>query len=712
MTSPASAPARFRLHARPLDLTVGAAELARGLAHRERMVAFAGGWGWGALVACDPVQVAPPGVDPFAVLGSVPRAAAGAERRAVGGGWFGAIDHARPGVRPDAVLGWYRDVLRHDGQRWWFEALVADTADGADRHAGADGADLGAGDLPLHPDEDSAQRRFAELLADLDRAGRGSGTRSGPAPSAPVRLEVERWPDRDAHLAAVERCISEIRRGEIFQANIATELQVRLHGDVHEAWASLVGDAPPARSALVVAPGRAALSASPELFLHRSGNRVRTAPIKGTRPRIGADDERERRRLAASMKDAAENVMIVDLMRNDLARVATPGGVRTGRLLTVEPHPGVWHLVSEVCATLRDDVTDRDLLTAAFPPGSVTGAPKIRACEVIADCEHRERGLFTGAVGGVSPLAGLELNVAIRTLDLGPPGPDGARRGRLGVGGGITVDSDPAEEFAECLTKAAPVLAALGGPPTPAAIAVTRPADRAAGLFETLACTDGRVSRVGEHAARLRRSYLTVTGQALTAPLEAEITATAHGLTGHHRLRVEALPGDPARVVVRATAWDGPVPLGEQPGLVLDVCRSTDGESHKFADRRWLTGHEAATGERIPLLCDPAGRILESTRSAAAAVHRGRLWVPPLDGRILPGTGRRAVLDQLAPDAVRIAPLPLGELARSDGFFLVNALRGIQWVREVQEGGVPVARWGAPDPLTLRLADGIGRTAH
>ncbi|BBG05262.1 MULTISPECIES: bifunctional chorismate-binding protein/class IV aminotransferase [Pseudonocardia] len=691
MTSTAPAPARPRLHARPLPVTAGTAELVRRLAHRERMVAFDGGWAWGALVACDPALVAPSDADPFAVLGSIPRPASGPEQRAVGGGWFGALDYAEPGARPGSVLGWYRDVLRHDGERWWFEALVAEQADGAR-----------PGELPIHPDEDSAQRRLAALLADLERPGPGG---------APVRLEVERWPDRDAHLAAVERCISEIRRGEIFQANIATELRVRLHGDVHEAWASLVGAAPPARSALVVAPDRVALSASPELFLHRSGNRVRTAPIKGTRPRTGADDERERRHLAASVKDAAENVMIVDLMRNDLARVATPGGVRTGRLLAVEPHPGVWHLVSEVCATLRDDVTDRDLLAASFPPGSVTGAPKIRACEVIADCEDRERGLFTGAVGGVSPLAGLELNVAIRTLDLGPAGPDGDRRGRLGVGGGITVDSDPAEEFAECLTKAAPVLAALGGPPPPRPGTVTRPADRAEGLFETLACVDGRVRRIGEHTARLRRSYLAVTGRVLTASLEAEITAAADGLTGHHRLRVEALPGDPARVVVHASAWAGPVPLGDQPGLVLAVRRGTDGESHKFADRRWLTGHEAATGEHTPLLCDPAGNVLESTRSAVAAIHRGRLWVPPLDGRILPGTGRRAVLDLQAPGAIRIAPLPLGALRQADGLFLVNALRGIQWVREVQEGGVPVARWAAPDPLTSRLAAGLRRTA-
>lgn len=720
MTS--TAPARTGLHRVPIPVDVapsGVAAAVRRLAHRPRLVAFGGSWSWGALVATDPVLTAPAGADPFAVLDAPPRSAgpqatpgaprdAGADTgtgtgtdagidtgidTAVGGGWFGLLDHAPPGVRPTAALSWYRDVLRHDGERWWFEALVACGAPlpGLPDHPGA-----------VHPDTCSAERRYARLCADLAR----------PAPERTARIAVTRWPDRDAHLAAVERCVTEIRRGEIFQANIATRLEVRLDGDPHEAWARLVEPVAPARAALVVTPERAAVGASPELFLHRAGDRVTTAPIKGTRPRTGGvGDDAERARLGASVKDAAENVMIVDLMRNDLARVARPGGVRPGRLLAVEPHPGVWHLVSRVHATLREDVTDADLLTATFPPGSVTGAPKIRACEVIADCEDGDRGLFTGAVGGVSPLAGLELNVAIRTLDLGPAGPDSSRTGRLGVGGGITVDSDPAEEFGEVLTKAAPVLAALDGPPRPVRPHVGRPADRAAGLFETLACVDGRAHRVGEHAARLRRSYLAVTGRPLDARIEAEVAAAVAGAAGHHRVRVEAAPDDPSRLTVHAVPWPGPVALDAQGGVVAVIRRSADGESHKFADRRWLDAHEATTagGDGTPLLCDPTGLVLETTRSAVAAVHRGWLWVPPLDGRILPGTGRRALLDLVGPDAVHIAPLPLAALAEADGFLLVNALRGVQWVRRVDDDGRTVAGWDGPDPLTRRLAEALSR---
>ena len=666
---------RPELYAVPLALDVDVAEAVRRLAHRERVTAWAGGWSRGALVTCDPVECAPPDADPFDVLGSVPDPGPDpGSPAAVGGGWFGHLAFAAPGERPRASLARYRDVLRHDGTRWWYEALL-----------GPDG------------DEASARARCAGLLADLRR----------PAPPRDVALTVTRWPDRDTHLAAVERCVGEIRRGEIFQANIACELGLRLTGGVHEAWARLVEAGPPARAALVADPLRAAVGASPELFLRREGRRVRTDPIKGTRPRTGsaAEDAEQQRRLAGSVKDSAENVMIVDLMRNDLARVCATGSVRVAGLLSVQPHPGVWHLVSEVHGRLVDGVDDAALLRATFPPGSVTGAPKIRAVQVIEVLEEQRRGLFTGALGYASPLAGLELSVTIRTLEVDPPGPDGTSAARLGVGGGITVDSDPAEEWAECLTKAAPVLAALGGGPLPPSPGTVHPARRADGLFETISVVDGRVARLGEHAARLRRSYLACTGEPLTAAVEPTVLAATAGLHGPHRVRVEACPGHPDRVEVRAVPWAGATALDAQPGLALRVCRTREGEAHKFADRRWLDAHEAAAGaDETPLLADPGGGLLESTRSSLFAVSGGAARTPPLDGRILPGTVRRAVLD--LPGTV-VAPLSVDDLAGADGMFLTNALRGVQWVREVHDGGAVIARWDAPDRLTRGIAAGL-----
>ena len=208
----------------------------------------------------------------------------------------------------------------------------------------------------------------------------------------------------------------------------------------------------------------AVCSFSPELFLELRSRHARTSPIKGTAPRTGAGDaagreaDDQRRALEASPKDRAENMMIVDLVRNDLGRVCAYGTVHVPQLARAEPHPGLWHLVSDVTGELRPDADAGDLVRAAFPPGSCTGAPKVRAMELINELEATARGAYTGAVGGASPLAGLTLNVAIRTVEWSAT--TGALT--LGVGGGIVADSTPEAELAECLTKAGPIVAALG----------------------------------------------------------------------------------------------------------------------------------------------------------------------------------------------------------------------------------------------------------
>lgn len=660
-----------RLHTCPLDVDVSLPDAVRRLAHRRRVTAWSGEWSRGGLVTCDPAREAERDADPLRVLATQPNVA-GALPGAVGGGWFGYISF--PGSRrarfPAWSLAWYRDVLRHDGLRWWYEALLDDAFG-----------------------ETDARARRAELVADLRT----------PRSVAPAGLELTGMPDAVEHVVAVERCIQAIRRGDVYQANIATELELRLHGSPHDAWARLVTTLDPARAGLVADPAGTAVSASPELFLHRTGRTVHTAPIKGTRPRVGVDpaaDERERLRLHSSAKDAAENVMIVDLMRNDLSRVCATGGVSVPQLLAVEPHPGVWHLVSQVRGELADGRDDGDLLAAAFPPGSVTGAPKIRAVELIEELEARPRGLFTGALGYASPLAGLELSVAIRTLEVEPGG-----AARLGVGGGITVDSTPAEEWAECLTKAAPLLRVLGDGVPWTGPTASGPADPAQGLFETLLVVDGRPRRLADHMRRLHRSHWEVYGRPLTADVPAAIADAVDATAGHLRVRVDARPGQ-AHVDVAARPCAPPEPVAAQPGLVLRPVRVATSSAHKFADRRTLERIEAALPPgTLPLLVDAAGLVLESSRSCVAVVCDGVLVVPPLDGRILPSTARQAMLDALdtagAPYA--IAPIHLDALTSADGVLLGNAVRGVQWVGSV-EG---VARWCRPDPLTSALAEAL-----
>lgn len=197
----------------------------------------------------------------------------------------------------------------------------------------------------------------------------------------------------------------------------------------------------------------AVASLSPELFLRRVGQTVTSSPIKGTLPLSESPSA-----LRDSAKDVAENVMIVDLVRNDLGRVAITGSVTVPELLVVRRAPGVWHLVSTVTARVDADMPMSTILEATFPPASVTGTPKARARELLSAWEPVRRGIYCGTIGLASPVAGTELNVAIRTVEF-----DAAGKAVLGVGGGITADSDPDAEWRECLHKAAPIVD--GSPP-------------------------------------------------------------------------------------------------------------------------------------------------------------------------------------------------------------------------------------------------------
>ncbi|HMS77117.1 aminodeoxychorismate synthase component I [Gordonia sp. (in: high G+C Gram-positive bacteria)] len=262
-----------------------------------------------------------------------------------------------------------------------------------------------------------------------------------------------RWtaPERGPHLAAVKSCLEAIRAGEVYQACVCTRFTGRIDGPPSAFYRLLAATTTPAKSAFLQGDWGCVASFSPETFLRRTGGVVTSAPIKGTVP-AGADPAT----LASSEKDIAENVMIVDLVRNDLGRVADVGSVTVPALLRIQPAPGVWHLVSTVAATVGDDVTTTDLLEATFPPASVTGTPKLRALSLLAGWEQHSRGLYCGAIGMAGPGGDLDLNVAIRTVAVTPDG-----SAVLGVGGGITIDSDPYREWQECLDKASTIISAF-----------------------------------------------------------------------------------------------------------------------------------------------------------------------------------------------------------------------------------------------------------
>jgi para-aminobenzoate synthetase component 1 len=303
-------------------------------------------------------------------------------------------------------------------------------------------------------------RRTVELR------GAGAGERLVSALRAPVAMPAHESPDRwDSSLPrhryerAVERAIDYIRAGDVFQVNLSQRLAAGWHGDPFALYGRLRETSPAPFMALVRLGGADIVSASPERFLAVRGDRIETRPIKGTRPRgsDAATDERLAAELEGSAKDRAENVMIVDLARNDLGRVARYGSVAVDRLFALESHPGVHHLVSTVSARLRPEIGPAEIVRATFPPGSVTGAPKVRALEIIDELEPVRRGPYCGAIGWIEPGGDLELAVAIRTFVAAE------RRLHLHVGGAVTADSRPADEWQETMHKASRLLAAAGG---------------------------------------------------------------------------------------------------------------------------------------------------------------------------------------------------------------------------------------------------------
>lgn len=265
---------------------------------------------------------------------------------------------------------------------------------------------------------------------------------------------------RDQYLAAIGRAQEAIAAGDIYQVNLSQRFAANWSGDPYALYRKLTTVSPAAYSAFLELGNRAVLSASPELFLRVEGDRVITRPIKGTRPRgaTEAEDQQLAAELLASNKDRAELTMIVDLERNDLGRVCRPGSVVVSEPQILERHPQVWHLVAAVEGRLAAGIGPVELLRATFPGGSVTGAPKIRAMQIIDELEPTARAVYTGAIGMIGLDGTLTLSVAIRTMLLH------GTQVTFQAGGAITADSVPAEEYEETLTKARGMARSIDSP--------------------------------------------------------------------------------------------------------------------------------------------------------------------------------------------------------------------------------------------------------
>ena len=342
-----------------------------------------------------------------------------------------------PGI-PDAVFGLYDWTISWDHERG--AAWLIST--GIDAHGNASA--------------DAAAARAEGVLRIL--AGPPAATPSSAARSTTTDGRLRSTFTRDEYLASVQRVREYILSGDVFQVNLSQRFEVPFTGDPLALYARLRAETPAPFAGYLDAGDFQLVSASPERFLMIDGDRIETRPIKGTRPRGATPelDEALAAELAASAKDRAENVMIVDLLRNDLSRVCRPGTVRATALLELERHPTVHHLVSTVEGRLHEGIGGPAALRAAFPGGSITGAPKVRAMEIIAELEPKPRGPYCGSMGYLSFTGAMDTSILIRTCVV----QDG--RVRFGAGGGIVADSDPAAEYAETLDKARALIAATG----------------------------------------------------------------------------------------------------------------------------------------------------------------------------------------------------------------------------------------------------------
>lgn len=301
-----------------------------------------------------------------------------------------------------------------------------------------------------------AKERMLGLLAAI--GGPPQPEARGPAPAA-SSAKLEATFTKGGYIAAIREAKRHIIAGDIYQVNLSQRFSAPWRGAPWELYQRLRRINPSPFAAYLQYESFAVVSASPERFLRRAGERLETRPIKGTRPRgaTPAEDRRLARELAASAKDRAEHIMIVDLERNDLGRVAEIGSVRVAKMMALERFPTVHHLVSTIEARLPRERTAGEVLRAAFPGGSITGAPKIRSMEIIDELEPVSRGVYTGAIGYLSATGDFDLNIAIRTLVV----KDGMAH--FHVGGGIVADSDPEAEYQETLDKGKALLAALRG---------------------------------------------------------------------------------------------------------------------------------------------------------------------------------------------------------------------------------------------------------
>lgn len=478
---------------------------------------------------------------------------------------------------------------------------------------------------------------------------------TGRAYAGPLKLE---W-DGPAYRARFARVRDWIAAGDIYQANLSFRARFAFRGDPLALYRDLRACAGAAHCAFIDDGARHILSLSPELFFDLSpAGRLTARPMKGTAAR-GSDvpaDERARRSLAASEKDRAENLMIVDLLRNDLGRVAETGSVEVRDLFAVETYPTLHQMVSTVTAQLKPGTGIAAILKALFPCGSVTGAPKIRAMEIIQALEESPRGVYCGAIGYFAPDGRAAFNVAIRTLTISGGG------GELGIGGAVVYDSTAPSEYAECLLKAR----------------YYEMARKPLGLIETLRYASGEgFARLDLHLARMARSAgafgMKFARDAALQAIQSAVYASSSPMRVRLTLNEDGQFAATAAPLSEAAPSQWTYAISPQRVLSTDVL-----QRHKTTWRELYDSEHARLSAECGcdevLFLNEHDEVAEGSRTNVFAEVDGALVTPPLSAGALDGCLRRELLD--CGGCAERALMP-ADLACAQKIYLGNSLRGL-----------------------------------
>jgi para-aminobenzoate synthetase/4-amino-4-deoxychorismate lyase len=507
---------------------------------------------------------------------------------------------------------------------------------------------------------------FREALS-LDAAALDREFAAMPPP--PPISTITTWLSAEAHAAKVQRVLDYLAAGDAYQINLTFPLDFRYDGDPLALYAALRASQPVSHGGLVAFEDATILSVSPELFVEVEAGYARARPMKGTAPRHAdpAVDLAAKTALRADPKQRAENLMIVDLLRNDLGRISTIGSVEVPSLFDIETYPTLHTLTSTITARLEQGTSLETMLRALFPCGSITGAPKVRAMEIIRELEGRPRGVYTGSIGAIAPgrdwrFHDLKFNVAIRTATIFP---DGA--GHYGIGGGIVADSKAGNEYAEALLKGR-VLSDLA---------------EDYGLIETLRWSPATgFVRLSRHLDRLARSAAALSFRFDRAGAGAQLATLAlqFGADGDRRIRLELRRSGEIKIAA-------PV-LTESPDRLLDAVVAAEkldaGDPflrHKTTRReRYETALAAAArqGADEAIFLNRDGYITEATRSNFFLDRDGILLTPPLSDGVLPGVLRQELIDS---GAAIERQLVIEDLVGAGRWWLGNSLRGLMPAR-------------------------------